>query len=359
MSPAQTPASAATATPRPVDLPLISAPFISVPFISVIVPTFNRADIVEITLEHLLAQEYPADRFEILVVDNSSDATPAMVERVAATARADIRLVRLEERLPAVKRNRGLELARGDLALFINDDVWFVPETFAEHARSHAAHAEPIAVLGHVYQSPRMPATPFVERYEPFAYGEIADRADRSVAWRYHWSMNLSLPRQVMLERNLAFHEDWANIGHEDVELGYRWSRAGYQIVYNPRATGEHFHPHTVASARRLQESVGRGLRDLEVLIPEPGLHERYGILRPSNSARAIARGLVREALFNGYTAPRIARWLDSRSEGSALQDWLYWKVLLQATNHGYRTAPTRSPRPLATAAPHPIEVSA
>ena len=91
--------------------------------------------------------------------------------------------------------------------------------------------------------------------------------------------MNLSLPRQVMLDRNLVFHEDWAEIGHEDVELGYRWSKAGYRTIYVPAARGEHYHPHDLESSCRLQASIGRGLRDLEALVPEPGLHERYGVL--------------------------------------------------------------------------------
>ena len=49
------------------------------PSISVIFPTYNRCDVVEHTLEHLVAQDYPAERIEILVCDNSSDGTPAMV----------------------------------------------------------------------------------------------------------------------------------------------------------------------------------------------------------------------------------------------------------------------------------------
>src|SRR6478672_9064720 len=41
------------------------------PFVSVVVPTYNRARLVHDTLASLLAQDYPEDRFEIIVVDNS------------------------------------------------------------------------------------------------------------------------------------------------------------------------------------------------------------------------------------------------------------------------------------------------
>ena len=161
--------------------------------------------------------------------------------------------------------------------------------------------------------------------------------------------MNLSLPREVLLERNLVFHEDWANIGHEDIELGYRWTQAGYDVIYNPKAWGEHFHPHDLDSACRLQHSVGRGLRDLEVLIPEPGLLERYGLFRWSNSPRAVARGLARKALFNRATVPPLQRRLADLDRRSRLAEWTFWKIMLHHTDAGYLAQPPRRPIPVPT----------
>src|SRR5207245_919175 len=88
---------------------------------SCIVPTYNRCGIVEETLRRLLAVDYPAGAYEILVADNSSDATPEMVERVASSARTPVRLLRSNERLPAVKRNQAARAAEGEFVLFMND----------------------------------------------------------------------------------------------------------------------------------------------------------------------------------------------------------------------------------------------
>ncbi len=323
------------------------------PTFSVIIPTYNRAEIVERTLRYLAAQEYPADCYEVIVADNSSDSTPAMVERLAREARCSIRLLRTSERLPAVKRNLALAAAKGQLALFLNDDVWAEANLLEEHARTHAAWAdEPIAVLGHVEQSAEMPYSPFGEAYIPFAYYEIAQQADRPVGYLYFWTMNLSAPRQEMVSRGLVFHEDWAEIGHEDIELGYRWTKAGRKVIYNPLARGQHYHPHSLDSACRLQESIGRGLRDLERLVPEPDLLERYGVFSWRNRPRALVRGLVRRALFNPVTVPAAQAWLNRRARNTALSRWMYWKVLAHYTNRGYRQAPPRSPRPLETQPP-------
>jgi hypothetical protein len=122
---------------------------------------------------------------------------------------------------------------------------------------------------------------------------------------------------------------------------------AGNQIVYEPDAYGEHFHPHDLDSACRLQRTIGRGLRDLEALVPDPVLLERYGVLSWRNSPRARLRGAAREALFNPLTVPVAKRWLETRHRNSPLSRWLYWKVLLRSTNRGYREASPRSPQPV------------
>lgn len=326
----------------------------TLPSMSVIFPTYNRCDVVRTTLERLVDQDYPPELVEILVCDNSSDGTPEMVREMAATSAVDIRLLSSQERLPAVKRNQGLAEAKGELVLFLNDDVWVGPGFLAAHAASHAANAEPVAVLGLVEQSAAMPQDPFIEWYQPFAYHELAGREHQDVEYRYSWSMNLSFPREVMLERNLVFHEDWAHIGHEDVELGYRWANAGYRLVYNPDAHGEHYHPHDLDSSCRLQESVGRGLRDLEVLIPEPDLLERYGVFSWRSSPRNVVRMGVRSLLFNRWTVPPLQRRLAGATKRSRFAEWSYWKIMLHHTSQGYRTEPRRRPRPVPTTSASP-----
>ena len=48
-------------------------------FVSVIIPTYNRSELIGITLDSLMNQSYPRDRYEILVVDNNSNDKTAEV----------------------------------------------------------------------------------------------------------------------------------------------------------------------------------------------------------------------------------------------------------------------------------------
>jgi len=89
------------------------------PFISVIVPTFNRVELLKQTLASVRNQTFRD--FEIIVVDDgSSDGT---FEWLAS--QDDVHVVRQENSGIATSRNNGAALARGTwLAFLDHDDLW-------------------------------------------------------------------------------------------------------------------------------------------------------------------------------------------------------------------------------------------
>jgi GT2 family glycosyltransferase len=88
--------------------------------VSVVIPTYNRAALLEITLRSILAQSEPPS--EIIVVDDgSSDATPT----VCANQPPSVKYIRQENRGLSAARNRGIRLASGNwVALCDSDDCW-------------------------------------------------------------------------------------------------------------------------------------------------------------------------------------------------------------------------------------------
>jgi GT2 family glycosyltransferase len=95
------------------------------PLVSVIVPTYNRAALLERSLRTVAQQDYRP--LEVVVVDDlSTDDTVARVERLSALLGQQAIPVRLVELTvnsgPAVARNRGVEAAGGSLLSFLDSD---------------------------------------------------------------------------------------------------------------------------------------------------------------------------------------------------------------------------------------------
>ncbi len=91
--------------------------------ITVAVPTYNRAALLRQTLAGITRQDFPSDRFEILVIDNNStDDTPGVVAAFAGS-RPPPRHVREAAQGLDHARNRAVAEARGEIIVFADDDI--------------------------------------------------------------------------------------------------------------------------------------------------------------------------------------------------------------------------------------------
>ncbi|HUV67645.1 MAG TPA: glycosyltransferase family A protein [Sedimentisphaerales bacterium] len=96
---------------------------------SVIVCTHNRADRLREVVHQLRAQDYPADAFEIIVIDNlSTDHTPQVVERLVAERGVPVRYV--AESRPGITfaRSREAKVARYPYLAYLDDDCSVEPD---------------------------------------------------------------------------------------------------------------------------------------------------------------------------------------------------------------------------------------
>ncbi|MBP7828926.1 MAG: glycosyltransferase [Kiritimatiellae bacterium] len=106
----------------------MTAPVQEGPFITVIVLTRNRARLLAQGLDCLLRQDYPADRMEIVVVDDGS--TDKTAEQVRALSARDARVRYLGDGhrgIPAA-RNAGIRAARGEFIAIVADDYLLAPD---------------------------------------------------------------------------------------------------------------------------------------------------------------------------------------------------------------------------------------
>lgn len=95
------------------------------PKISVITPAYQAASHLEKCVESVLAQDF-SDWELILVDDGSTDATPALCDRLAATD-PRVRVLHQENLGVSAARNNGMALAQGGLIAFLDADDWLAP----------------------------------------------------------------------------------------------------------------------------------------------------------------------------------------------------------------------------------------
>lgn len=105
------------------------------PLISVIIPTFNRAEILRLALDSLAAQTLSSNEFEVLVVDNNSrDHTRAVAEEFCQRL-PHFRYLSETAQGAAHARNRGLQCARGEYVGLMDDDAKADPSWLLEAKR--------------------------------------------------------------------------------------------------------------------------------------------------------------------------------------------------------------------------------
>lgn len=104
------------------------------PLVSVVVPTYNRADLLRLTIESVLGQTYPA--VELIVVDDgSSDGTPALLDEYAGRLTA----IRQQNQGGAAAANRGFEASSGELVTFLDHDDLMYPDKLARQVQAMQA----------------------------------------------------------------------------------------------------------------------------------------------------------------------------------------------------------------------------
>lgn len=91
---------------------------------SVIICTYNRSDLLAASIRAVQRQDFPPDRYEIIVVDNNStDDTKAVVRDCAAVSSVIIRYIFENRQGLSYARNVGIAKANGHLVAFVDDDI--------------------------------------------------------------------------------------------------------------------------------------------------------------------------------------------------------------------------------------------
>jgi GT2 family glycosyltransferase len=226
------------------------------PAVSVVVATYNRCERLNGLLCALAKQTFPLHQFEVVVVDDgSTDRTQALLRTINVPYA--LRSFAQANRGPAAARNRGVEEARGDLVIFLDDDVIPVPAVIQAHVDTHGETTNRV-VTGPMSPPPREWPQPIWDRWDAAQLAKQYRAMQSGVfpcSQRQFFTANASVRRQLFRDVG-GFDPTFTRA--EDMELAWRLSGGGARFMFQPRADVLHYSARRFSSWRRNAYLYGR-----------------------------------------------------------------------------------------------------
>ena len=206
------------------------------PFVSVLVPVRNEARFIEGTIGQLITQDYPADRFEILIVDGcSKDGTRELAESLAKT-HPNLRILDNPVRLSSAARNVGIQHSRGEFIVIVDGHCELESRSYLRDlieafrasgadclGRPQSLDVRTASSVQRAIAAAR--SAPLGHHPDSFIYASSEQFVPaKSVAVAY---------RRSVLDQVGPFDESFDAC--EDVELNHRIDRAGLRCFFTPK----------------------------------------------------------------------------------------------------------------------------
>ena len=276
--------------------------------ISVVIATYNRAPLLERTLEQLGGQAFrPGD--EVIVVDNgSTDATPQVIARAAQRFTVPLRHLRETRPGKTPAMIAGIGVARGEILALTDDDVFAGPEWIPTMRRLFEDPSIDL-VGGRIDPRWERPAPSWLHIEQPGRYGRLASPLAllhygdaQPLGERTALGANMAIRTSVLqslggFAPHLGRHRGTLLCG-EDHDLCQRAVAAGFRCEYRPELRVDHWVP---AERTRLGYFLRwffwSGVTDATLRSTDPRRHGRL-------------EGTVRHYLFRHLlAAPGMAVW--------------------------------------------------
>ncbi len=301
------------------------------PVVSVIIPTYNRKESLLRTLDSLARQTYPADRMEVIVVDDGSTdgTTDAIASRYAA-----VHLIQQANQGAAAARNAGVGLARGELLVFVDDDVT-LHETYLQAVTAPCLLDQMTLTMGQVQPGPEIPDSVW-SAVKAREHREAMCSDVTVVPFTWCVSNNLCVCRSVFAELG-----GWENVVGDgpatwaDVLFGYVAATHGYRLILVPGAMLWHHDTWGLSLDRACEraQNVGRLSQRLFRAFPEleehvPMFADKGPVRWGEDSVAIIARKAVR-SLASSQPAQALIRWFTMILE----RCWPNFRVLTHLYN--------------------------
>jgi cellulose synthase/poly-beta-1,6-N-acetylglucosamine synthase-like glycosyltransferase len=137
---------------------------------------------------------------------------------------------------PAVARNSGAQIAKGDLLFFVDSDVTIQPDAILKVASIFNNDKEVKALIGSYDDEPA--DRNFISQYKNLFHHYIHQTSSENAST--FWGACGVIRKDVFIALN-GYDESYSQPSIEDIELGYRIINAGYKILLHKNLQIKHF----------------------------------------------------------------------------------------------------------------------
>ncbi|WP_020075422.1 glycosyltransferase [Cryocola sp. 340MFSha3.1] len=264
--------------------------------VSVVLVNFRGTDDTLQAIRHLREQDWPAERLEIVVVENGSGDDSA--ERLRAIE--GITLIVSKKNLGfAGGCNLGVRSSSGDIVAFLNNDArpdarWIAAavERFGESSAIGAVASKVLDWDGELVDYIGSALTWFGQGYKPLTAQPVPSSADEPADVLFGTGSAMFVRRDVY-DALGGFDESYFMF-FEDVDLGWRLNLRGWRYVYEPRSLAYHKHHASMSKFGAFKETY---------LLERNALYTQYKNLGDEALADALPATLalaVRRAVAKG-----------------------------------------------------------
>jgi GT2 family glycosyltransferase len=189
--------------------------------LSVIIPTYNRNDLLSKCLEKISpsSQNVAAFDYEVIVTDDSKDA---IAKRLIAENFPWAKWIAGPKMGPAANRNHGANEAKGNWLVFIDDDCLPNDNLLHEYMNALINHKNTLVFEGCIKVD--RPQSSFIEE------SPINENGG------YLWSCNFMIERKLFIDTLQGFDEQFPYAAMEDVDLDYRLKKVQIDIIFLSKA---------------------------------------------------------------------------------------------------------------------------
>lgn len=197
---------------------------INKPLFSIVLPTYNRAEILGEAIESVIAQDY--DNWELLVIDDGS--TDNTKELVKAFDDPRVKYIYQQNAERSAARNNGITQAKGEYICFIDSDDWYTKDHLSAFYKTIQENNSPIALLYCGYQLKGQ------EYYVNFEDGKLRDKTifERILLdpiGMVRMCIHKDILKDIKLDISLSISEDR--------EFLTRVAKQGFPLIFSNQAT--------------------------------------------------------------------------------------------------------------------------